>query len=783
MAAALIAALTVVSASAVTIRDSQRRVVIIKVDGLNANLLNRTMAETDPATGRSRLPWIQHIFRDQGSVFENFYTRGISLSAPSWSMLDTGRHTVIRGNAEYDRYTGEVYDYLNFFPFYIGYARQREVDMPGVEVLDRAGIPLIIDAYRYPQVYQSFQLFQRGVRWQTLQNVLKRRFSSHVLLSTVENAETPSLGDLWQHETEAEIQIGLQDENVRYLDLYTGDIDHEGHATSRPETLSAVLVNLDRAVGRIWNSIQASAMAKTTTIVMVSDHGMNNVPGVVSQTFSLPDLFNSPQGGAHHVLTNRHQMEQFKLMGLDPLVHRVITPSTASFYLAGESSDYPTAWLDLDGNERASVHLRNSDLNKIHILLQQLCRDDLPAPIRRAAASDVLDTIDRHRAAWSSAENRLNQELEALASDIGARNERLKNMPKKWNREQKAQGLDKAARRLAEQLASWERETEAYKDYSAHLHALLAFHPDADHPLHQKISDLIAPMSLGDNNTVADLENYVAGPMPGGLVLDDSGRIDSVRSFRHVNYFAVLSVQTVRNNPQPALSPHPVDFTAMRLPASTFPQAQNAYWLYRDERSQIVVLQNAQGELAVTPVKALRSSPDGRITWSPAAWRAGLPLQLLEDPALALPPGTDRAAWLSGWHSERDWLNAVYACQYSNGVIGITEELSPVAENVRAVEGESPLRVSYERHRRDLVEPDFEVFAADHWNFNARDVNPGGNHGSFLRISTHSVWMMSGAGVATRSVTAPYDSLNFASTILQLEGKPVPMPDRVVALQ
>jgi hypothetical protein len=26
---------------------------------------------------------------------------------------DSGRHTVIRGNVEYDRYTGEVYDYLN----------------------------------------------------------------------------------------------------------------------------------------------------------------------------------------------------------------------------------------------------------------------------------------------------------------------------------------------------------------------------------------------------------------------------------------------------------------------------------------------------------------------------------------------------------------------------------------------------------------------------------------------------------------------------------------------
>src|SRR3569623_621572 len=65
-----------------------RRVVIFKMDGLNADLLYRTMREKDPATGKSRLPWFSHVFAENGTIFENFYTRGISLSAPSWSMLD-----------------------------------------------------------------------------------------------------------------------------------------------------------------------------------------------------------------------------------------------------------------------------------------------------------------------------------------------------------------------------------------------------------------------------------------------------------------------------------------------------------------------------------------------------------------------------------------------------------------------------------------------------------------------------------------------------------------------
>jgi hypothetical protein len=74
------------------------------------------------------------------------------------------------------------------------------------------------------------------------------------------------------------------------------------------------------------------------------------------------------------------------------------------------------------------------------------------------------------------------------------------------------------------------------------------------------------------------------------------------------------------------------------------------------------------------------------------------------------------------------------------------------------------------------------VFASDHWNFNSRFPNPGGNHGSFFRISTHSVWMLSGAGIPTRVVTEPYDSLNFASTVLSLTGQKPPMTDRVVSL-
>jgi hypothetical protein len=110
----------------------------------------------------------------------------------------------------------------------------------------------------------------------------------------------------------------------------------------------------------------------------------------------------------------------------------------------------------------------------------------------------------------------------------------------------------------------------------------------------------------------------------------------------------------------------------------------------------------------------------------------------------------------------------------------VTEMFSPVAANVPGPAGISSTLLRYEKRRRELVQPDFEVFATDHWNFNVRNFNPGGNHGSFLRISTHSVWMMAGANIPARKLEQPYDSLNFASTILKLAGKTPPMPDKVV---
>jgi hypothetical protein len=71
------------------------------------------------------------------------------------------------------------------------------------------------------------------------------------------------------------------------------------------------------------------------------------------------------------------------------------------------------------------------------------------------------------------------------------------------------------------------------------------------------------------------------------------------------------------------------------------------------------------------------------------------------------------------------------------------------------------------------TEPDLLVLANYGWNFNVRSFNPGGNHGSFFRISTHSVLMFAGAGVpAGLRIEEPYDSLNFVPAALACWARP-----------
>src|SRR6266550_1551759 len=361
-----------------------KRIVTVQVDGLPYAVVDRFVKERDPRTGKSQLPWIDYLFYQHGTRLTNFYVRGLSLSAPSWSLIDTGQHLQIKGNVEFDRYTMQTYDYLNFIPFYIDSTIGTRIDMPGVEVLDSIGVPLLTDAFPHNERFATLSLFQRGPRYITFQKALENKLKSGPKELFDEWATgfdiTSSVPDQWVRE----LIDGIGNPRLRYLQVVLTDFDHRTHHNNDRESQLFALKEVDAILARIWTAIRKSPLADDTALIVVSDHGTNSDESVYSQGYNLVKLLGSPAGGGHHVLTKRRLLMDYAIKGMNPLVGMITTTTSQSYYLKGQSTDYPTALLDFDGNERAAIHLRDSDLNLLQILLQQLQRTNLSALLRKA---------------------------------------------------------------------------------------------------------------------------------------------------------------------------------------------------------------------------------------------------------------------------------------------------------------------------------------------------------------------------------------------------------------
>ncbi|MDQ3906841.1 MAG: alkaline phosphatase family protein, partial [Acidobacteriota bacterium] len=776
-----------------------KRAVVLKIDGLSQDQIDRFVHERDERTGKSLLPWFEHVFYQRGTIVQNFYVRGMSLSGPSWSMLDTGQHLQVKGNVEFDRLTLHSYDYLNFIPFWLGNAFADRVDMPGAALLDELGVPLLIDSYPYEERYVSFQLYQRGAHWSTFDKGLKSYFARAPRELFDEWVAGLQSRDIVMSQLERELIQKLSDPRVRYLDYYSTEFDHATHHNRDRATHLAALQDLDATLGRVWTAIQQTPEAPETALILVSDHGTNTDERIYSQGFNLVHLLSSREGGGHHVVTKRRLMNDYAVKGLYPLTPLIYTTSEDSYYLRGQSNDYPTALVDFDGNERSSIHLRDSDLNVLHILLQQLQSKKLATDQARAATDAFFATIDRRRAEWQSLYDDLTEELGALDHLIDRQQELYDSQKKKWTKADLDAGRDKDVRRLAQQVDNWRGDARNYREYLRTLSNLLALRRDTFDPSKIKIADVIARGAMGSQNSLRALQDYVVGPSPAGLVVGADGRLDFARSFARVNYLSLLCETRVRNNVQPGVDSHPVDFVALRVEPSALPsisgedfRADTAVWLYRSPEDQALVLsrEDAQGarSMRYVPVSNLTEDADGRVHFERSAWRDNLPLKIWEDARLRLPAGARRDDWLSGWHTDTDWLRALHMTDYSNGLVGLSEQftrnLTPVTDvDAPGLARDERLIRRFRRRQRRLAETDLLILANNHWNFDVRGFNPGGNHGSFFRVSTHSALMFAG-GDATgipraRVVEEPYDSLSFVPTFLTLTGQ-LPRADSAV---
>jgi hypothetical protein len=765
--------------------------VALQCDGLPFDVVDRFVRERDPRTGKSQLPWFDYIFYQRGTRLANFYVRGMSLSAPSWSLINTGQHLQIKGNVEFDRYTLQTYDYLNFIPLYVEATIGKRIDMQGAEVLDAIGIPLLTDAYPHDEQHAQFSLFQRGVTYMTFGRALKNRFSKAPKeLFDEWTMEGLALQSSVPDQMTREMIQRLADPRRRFLEIITTDFDHAAHHNNDRESHLFALKELDTMLGQIWTAIQKSPLASETVFIVVSDHGINTDERVYSQGFNLVKLLGSTEGGGHHVITKRRLLADYAIQGLNPFTQVITTTTRDSYYLKGQSNEYPTAMLDFDGNERASLQLRDSDLNLLQIIWQQLQRTDLAPPLRKALLDQFFKTIDAQRPEWQKNVDEINEELGALRRRTDQQRELCAAQPKKFTKEDSEAGRDDQAKRVCAWADIWTGQQQSYGEYVRLLANLLALRKDNFDVSKLKIADFIERRAMGEHNTIHQLQNYVVGIAPGGLVLQNDGSLDLEKSFVHIDYFSLLHSLTVRNNVQAGVTNRPIDLLAVRIPPELVRSLVNedeisdAAWVSAGPEQQALILsrEDRSGQLSLRyiPIDRFTQDEAGHVHFDFSSWRPGLPLQMLEDPNLDLPSDQQsRKAWLSAWHTDLEWLRVLHKTHYSNGLIGLNEQLgrhliARLSVDEPEISADERLLRRLLRRQRENVEADLLIVANDHWNFDVRGFNPGGNHGSFFRISTHSTFLLAGGDKTNIPrglvVEEPYDSLSFVPTVLALTG-------------
>src|SRR4030095_9943182 len=310
------------------------------------------------------------------------------------------------------------------------------------------------------------------------------------------------------------------------FDLFTADFDHVAHHNNDRQSQLYVLQQLDSMLGEIWTAIQKTPLASETALILVSDHGFNSDERIYSQGYNLVKFLGSREGGAHHVITKRRLMLEYAIKGVNPLVPLITTTTPYSYYLKGQSTLYPTAVLDFDGNERASVHLRESDLNLLQIMLQQLAGNDLKPAVRKAVTDAFFATIDRRRTGWKKEIDEMNLELAALRRAIAKQQQLWEAQPKKFTKEELDKGLDDASKRVFVQLDRWSRQERLYSDYVTTLQNLISLTPSTFVPQRIILESVIKKNSMGNHNTIYELQNYVVGLSPNGFVLNDDGSPD-----------------------------------------------------------------------------------------------------------------------------------------------------------------------------------------------------------------------------------------------------------------
>ena len=804
--------------------EPRPRLIQIKVDGLSPLLLDALMDPDDPEklarlpdaegfrraielyrleTGqRDLLPNLRQYFYEDGVRATEMYSATMTLSAVAWGVIETGQPSVVKRHMTFNRSNGYVRGHLDGFrdTFEIVAGRSRKTS--ALWELDQAGVALFSDAfnplrrYEIPQIYYRLPPRDYLVGWANAYATAGESLShpwrvvrGH-LKRQVEGMDYPDFSEEFHadHIAEKILEPDFNgEERYDYLTVFF-TIDHQLHVDPNPENLVHRMVRLDRRFGRIFRAVERSMRRNSTLITLVSDHGSEFLPGAVNLAFPITRAFRTRYFGGHTVTTvmaeDAGRALSNPVPGIDfPRTYE--SPFSPYGKEAGGESGYVTAFIDNFGNARAEMHLRNNDLNRLHLLLL--------AGKRSLDAAQQARWAERLRATLADVARWLGPELEsyrAYHDGVQAWAPSLEKRADPFWRDVAAR-LKEESKRDAGQLASLERLLElcGSEDPGGWL--------AAPRP---SVSELIPKRYFGPRNSVYQLSHYTIG------LGDDFNWIETTVDARGrpapMDYVQLLSDYSA---PNPPLShePNPTDLIVALLPVEPVAAAlaergwmsqdqalQRALWVVSTAKNnlrkggQALLLEDTGGRLLYLPIQDLRETAEGQFSLSPHNELD--PLGLFYDPGFRSPNGEPAFRWLEEFHSFEEWLAATRETAYSIAPLIFADVAGVHARRfIENPEFQQTLtgfasEEAKQRYLRGVAwkyasqEPDLLLWSSYLWNYSSKSHTSGGSHGGLTPQVTKTTFLLWGGRdfhlPAGARLDQPATTLDIAPTLARLLG-------------
>lgn len=817
----------VLSSAAEQPRDAQSslfrpRLIQVKVDGLSPLLLDALMDPDNPEkmarlpdpdgfrraiqlyrleTGQADLlPNFRRYFYEQGARADSMFSATSTLSTVAWSVIETGQPSIVKRHMSFNRNNGYLRSHLDGLRDTLEVIARHSRKTSALWELDQVGVSLLSDAfnplrrYETPQIYYRLPprdyllgwaqaYFTNGKKdpWGILRSHLKRR---------VEGMDYPEFSQefLADHLAEKILEPDFTGgERFDYLTVFF-TMDHQQHVDPTPENLVHRLVRLDHRLGRIFRGVERSQRHDQTLVVLLSDHGAEYEPGAVNLAFPITRAFRTRYFGGHTVATVMAEDSAHALTtpipGIDfPRVYESPFSSYGKAAESGGKDNYVTAFIDNFGNARAEVHLRNNDLNRLHLLL--LARQRKPDENQRSRWRERLSGALQDACPW------LGPEVENYRAYHQAARAWVPELKKRIDTYWRdiATRLEQEGGRDAQQLRALSRLEDLCR--ASDPVAWLREH-------NPTVEELIPKKYLGPRNSLHQLTHYTIG-LDAELnwvetTVDARGRPVSM------NYISLLSDFEVPNPPR-SQEANPVDLIASSLPTEPLRAAlvergwlqsgrelSGVVWIVSTAHhnlrrgGQALLLETPDGQLRYLPIGSLEQADDGQFLLRPHSDLD--PLGLLYDLEFRSPSGEPAFLWLERFHSREEWLRATNRTRYSIAPLIVADIAglhvqqfleNPAFQQTLTGFPSEEMKQQYLRGvawKYSSQQPDLLLWSSYLWNFSSKSHTSGGSHGGLTPQVTRTSFLLWGgrdfhlpAGGVWQE---PATTLDIAPTLAQL---------------